>query len=104
MPRFWLIFDIGLSTSFENLFAWLDDNDADECGDNAATFSSNKSVQTIVKELTAACQNGGGSRLYLVRRNVQGHGYVDRFIVGRRKAAPWSGFGSSSSPDEKDEG
>jgi hypothetical protein len=104
MARFWLIYDIGLSTSFEKLFAWLDDVGADECGENAATFSSNKSPEVIAKELRNACKNGGGSRAYLVRKNVNGNGFVGQFIVGRRKPPPWAGFGSKPSPDQQDKG
>jgi hypothetical protein len=106
--RFWLNFDIGLSTSFENLYAWLDDNNAIECGDNTATFVTNKSFETVARELKNACRDGGGSRLYLIGKPPKaangGPNLVGRFIVGRRKAPPWSGFGSVTSYDEKDEG
>jgi hypothetical protein len=119
MQRFWLIFDIGLSTSFEELYSWLDDQKAIECGDNAATFVTPKSYESVEKEVRKACRNGGGSRVYLIGPQKaasaapvpttpgsapSGPRLIGKFIVGRRKAPPWSGFGSASSPDEKDEG
>jgi len=40
--RYWLIYDLGLQGHYDELFAWLDQHKAKECGDNAATFVSNK--------------------------------------------------------------
>lgn len=119
MPRFWLIFDIGLSTSFEKLYSWLDDHKAIECGDNAATFVTPKSYESIEKEVRNACRNGSGSRVYLIGPTKpasaapvptppgsapSGSQLIGKFVVGRRKSPPWSGFGATPSPDEKDEG
>jgi hypothetical protein len=49
--RYWLIYDLGLQGHYDELFAWLDQHKAKECGDNVATFVSNKSRQGIVKEI-----------------------------------------------------
>lgn len=101
--RYWLCFDVGLTSSFEQLYGWLDDHKAIECGDNTATFFHDKPFDAVAKELTSAVRrdNGHGTRLYLIGP-VQGRGYVGKFITGRRKASPWQGFGSAPS-DERDE-
>jgi hypothetical protein len=106
MPRFWVIFDIGLSSSFEKLFTWLDDQHAIECGENAATFVSEKPYGKVALELRKIFRNGsgGGSRIYLIGKPEGTTHDVGRFVVGRRKAPAWSGFGSTSLPDEGDEG
>jgi hypothetical protein len=101
--RYWVIFDLSLSASFERLYAWLDDRKAVECGENAATFSSDKAFNAVAKELAATMQDHGrGSRIYLIGR--QEHSVIGRFVVGRRRARPWEGFGSTPASDEKDEG
>jgi hypothetical protein len=99
--RYWLIFDIGLSTPYEKLFAWLDENGAAECGDNAATFMHEKTFEQMVRELRKLIN--GGARAYLIGHHEKGRS-VGRFILGRRKAPPWAGFGNLPSSDEKDEG
>jgi hypothetical protein len=71
--RFWLSFDVGLTSSFEHLYAWLDDHKSKECGDNVATFVTDKSLDSIAKELTKTVtrDNGRGTRLYLIGINPQ---------------------------------
>jgi hypothetical protein len=105
MPRYWLCFDVGLTSSFESLYAWLDDRKAVECGDNVATFVYNKDFDSVVKELlTTIRKNGGRTRLYLIGKRSP-HGTVGgKFIAGRRKTSPWEGFGTSPSSAEEDEG
>jgi hypothetical protein len=38
MTRYWLSFDLGLQGDYDNLYAWLDKQGAQECGDSVATF------------------------------------------------------------------
>ena len=100
--RFWLIFDVGLTSSFEQLFTWLDDHDATECGDNVATFLHEKSFDKLADELARILHNSG--RAYLIgMADPETKRFVGRFIIGRRKAPPWSGYGKRTSPEQKDE-
>jgi hypothetical protein len=104
MARYWMIFDVGLSTQYDKLFAWLDDNGAEECGDNAATLLSKESYAKVERDIVKLIKSG--SRVYLIGPNIKAgkvH-YMGRFIRGRRKAPPWSGFGNPPSSEEKDEG
>jgi hypothetical protein len=101
--RYWLCFDIGLTAQYEKLFAWLDEHDAKECGDNFATFLHEKPYERLAQELQKLLK--GRSRAYLIGPPdpVKGRP-VGRFISGRRKAPPWTGFGTIPSQHESDEG
>jgi len=102
MERYWISFDLGLQGDYRPLFEWLDRQDAKEhgdgegaqdCGENVATFMSDKTTVQIQKELSALLskqkENG---RVYLIGR-YEGVKYSGRFILGkRRKSPPWKGF------------
>ncbi len=98
--RYWLSYDLGLQGQYEDLFGWLDKQEAKECGDNVATFLSPKSRDAIIKEIASlfnARRNDarGGPppvafdkpRIYLIDMNHGG-----KFILGKRKVAPWTGY------------
>ena len=101
--RFWLAYDIGLSASYDRLFAWLDNHQAQECGDNVATFVHNGDFDELVVELQRLI--GGSIRAYLIGKAKKGDriSTKGRFIRGRRKAPPWTGYGTLDS-SEADEG
>jgi hypothetical protein len=103
--RYWLCFDVGLTSSFEDLFSWLDDHHAQECCENLATFLHDKGFEEVATELSQTVQknNGRGTRFYLIGK-VGKDKMRGRFIVGKRKASPWQGFGTETSSEEKDEG
>ena len=106
MPyRYWLSFDVGLSSSFERLYSWLDDHGARECSENVATVLHQKSFNAVADEIIAEVQkdNGRGTRLYLIGPTAKGH-IGGRFLSGKRKASPWEGFGASTPEGESDEG
>jgi hypothetical protein len=96
--RYWLIYDLGLQGHYDELFAWLDQHKAKECGDNAATFVSNKSRAGIMKELGAILVQTNNPRVYIITRKHGG-----KFIFGKRKFAPWTGYAQVSveSGDER---
>lgn len=83
--RYWLSFDLGLRGNYESLYAWLDANEAKECGDNVATFKIEKTRDQIKDELSKILDEK--ARIYLIDRKS------GLFILGRRKlAAPWAGY------------
>lgn len=101
--RYWLSFDISLTAQYEKLFAWLDEHDAQECGENFATFFHEKPYERLVQELQKILN--GRSRAYLIGVLDPAKGRpIGRFVSGRRKAPPWTGFGATPSPNESDEG
>lgn len=85
MPRYWLSYDLGLRGKYEELYAWLDGQKAKECGDNVATFVSDKTREQITRELKRIV--GPAARVYLITMKEGG-----KFIIGKRRAAPWAGY------------
>lgn len=84
--RYWLTVDIGFLSDHERLYEWLDRHEAKECGENVATFVSEKTRDEIVKELLALVDKE--CRLYLIDKTAGG-----RFILGKRKRrAAWDGY------------
>jgi hypothetical protein len=89
--RYWLSFDLGLRGDYGELYAWLDHQEANECGDGVAAFKSEKSRDTIKTELGRFLDVNRNPRIYLITMHEGG-----RFLFGRRKVAPWTGFAQTS--------
>jgi hypothetical protein len=85
--RYWLSFDLGLTGEYTELYAWLDYHQAKECGDGVATFRSDKSREKIKKEIGRLLNPKRNPRIYLISMHQGG-----KFIFGRRKVAPWTGY------------
>ena len=97
----WLSYDLGISGDYEGLYAWLDDQDARECGDSVAyfTFSHDGSlIESLKATLRSAVSMNKRTRIYAVYR-VDGK-MKGRFIFGGRKRAPWEGYGEHEEQDE----
>ena len=100
-----LSFDLGIDGDYENMYAWLDDHDAKECGENVAWFRFEDSdkegsfEQSLKSSLEETIEFSDRSRVYILHRSdgkIRG-----KFIVGRRKKrAPWTGFGRRGESDE----
>lgn len=84
--RYWLSFDLGLHGNYEDLYEWLDQGGAKECGDSVATFLSDKTREEIAQELSQILGPDKKARVYLINLKQGG-----KFMIGRRKAAPWAG-------------
>ena len=96
MTRYWISFDLGLNADYDPLYAWLDRQDAKECGDSVATFYSDKSRDQIAKELSTVLGKKPRNipmpqvnpRIYIIGMKVGG-----KFIFGKRKKfPPWKGY------------
>lgn len=105
MPRnlVWLSYDLGVQGDYEGLYAWLDAHEAKECGDGLAAFRfeySGDLLASLKSELSAAVSLDKRSRLYVIRLE---HGSMKgKFLVGKRKNAPWIGFGPARGEEEED--
>lgn len=87
---YWLSYDLGIRGNYEELYNWLDAQDAKECGESVASFHSSLSPDEIRDELEQVV--GKDARIYLIWRTDQGT-TKGRFIVGKRKKkAPWFGY------------
>lgn len=119
--RYWISYDLGLRGNYDQLYAWLDKQGARECGDSVATFLSKKTRAEIVKDLANVLDLSGeqkstGSRgtsallygekpigqsprIYIITMKEGG-----KFVFGRRKPAPWTGYAQVlDSGEERDE-
>lgn len=96
--RYWLSFDLGLRGNYEDLYEWLDNMNAVECGDNLASFVTDKTREQIVKELRKFLKN---ARVYIISK-YKGK-YVGKFVLGKRKQAPWTGYGGQLLGEEEEE-
>ena len=97
----WLSYDLGFKGDYEGLYAWLDDHNAKECGENLAYFSFDyvgDVFQSLENDLSNAISWDKNSRIYVIYRSDDK--WRGRFIKSRRKRAPWSGYGT---PNEKEE-
>ena len=100
----WLSFDLGVSGDYEGMYAWLDDRDAKECGSNVACFwfawdeDLPESLKTAIE---GAVSLNKRSRVYIIyqdEKKLRG-----RYIIGKRKSAPWEGYGAyEEHEDEQD--
>lgn len=86
MKRYWLSFDLGLRGKYEKLYEWLDNMEAKECGDSVATFKTEKTREQIEQELSEFLDEK--ARIYIIDLKKGG-----KFIFGKRKVAPWAGYG-----------
>ncbi len=102
MKKFiWLSYDLGINGDYEGLYSWLDDRDAQECGDSVAylPFSYDGDlVESLKAELRSAVSMNKRTRIYAVYKDdgrLKG-----RFMFGGRRRAPWEGYGAHEEQDE----
>ena len=98
---YWLSYDLGVGGNYEKLYGWLDDHNAVPCGESVAFFkySYNKDEdpdKKLKQDLIDSLDLKAGNKLYLIRRKEGEDKTVGSFIYGKRSAAPWKGFGSST--------
>lgn len=101
--RVWLSFDLGVQGDYSGLYSWLDEHDAEECGDSVATFfwAGRDLRDSLTKALKKSVKFGKRDRVYLVS-NVEGR-HIGKFIVGGRKSAPWTGSAAKPVKDDEEE-
>ena len=101
----WLSFDLAVGGDYENLYAWLDDHEAKECGDGLAMieFAAEGEIHDALKgDLTKQVNFSKKDRVYAVwREEDKTRG---RFLVGKRKFAPWEGYGTHNQTEDVEVG
>ena len=102
----WLSFDLGVKGDYESLYAWLDNHDATECGHNAAFLkyeisndSTDELLRQVAKDLESSVEFGKSDRVYVACLSDNGD-LKGRFILGKRKAAPWKGYGDAATEED----
>ena len=99
MTTFWLSYDLGVGGDYPNLYQWLDDHQAVVCGNNIAFFRldvpEDKGFDMLKKQLEEHISLTPGNVLYAIGKNEEGK-TQGRFLYGKRKAAPWVGYGNAA--------
>jgi hypothetical protein len=85
------------------MYAWLDGQGAKECGDSIACFwfkhESDDLLDDIKRDLRSNVElDEKKNRVYVIRL-VKGK-MKGSFIFGRRRNAPWAGFGETGEDTE----
>lgn len=101
----WLSYDLGVRGDYSSLYSWLDDANAVECGDSLACLKidipgTESPPDFVKKQLESNVTFSKSDRVYIVWKNSDGNN-KGRFIIGKRKASPWQGYGKAE-VDEDD--
>jgi len=93
----WLSYDLSVQGDYESLYEWLDNLDAKECGNSVAFFkyevaSGMVLKNEIKKDIEKNVKLGARDRVYIMYRDAKKN-MKGAFIVGKRKASPWKGYG-----------
>jgi hypothetical protein len=101
----WIHFDLGINGDYEGMYAWLDDHLAHECGESLAfvRYDADKNLfeelkADISENVTLAPKN----RIYVIFKDDAGN-VTGNFLYGRRRRAPWTGYGSPGMEAAADE-
>ncbi len=102
----WLTYDLGVGGDYKNLYAWLDDHNAVDCGNNFAylmmpyqkDMNDENFMQSILNSIESKVDLKPGNRIYVVRSFIDGNQTKTKgsFIYGKRMASPWEGYGSKT--------
>jgi hypothetical protein len=104
----WLTYDLGVGGDFQGLYSWLDDKEAKECGNNNAFFeysypSNIATNMDLLKYLKKDLDERkisftAGNRIYIIFKSIEANNGapVGGWIIGRRKASPWEGYGTKA--------
>lgn len=106
----WISFDFGLKGDYKNLYAWLDNHNALDCGQGLAfvKYPINKIIsriefkEKIIKDIKESVKLSKTDRIYIIYKDdtkIKGD-----FINGSRKVAPWEGYGDLKDQQSEDGG
>ncbi|OAV68899.1 hypothetical protein Barb6XT_00763 [Bacteroidales bacterium Barb6XT] len=100
----WITYDLGVRGDYTSLYAWLDDHQATECGDSTAFFNyeykeSKPFIEQIQEDLRSKVKIESGNRIYIIR-NEEGK-TKGTFLIGKRKANSWEGYGEKTDDTEE---
>ena len=90
----WLTYDLGVGGDYKNLYAWLDDHGAVDCGNNFAFLrlpyergiSDEDFMEQVLADIRESVSLAPGNRIYVVRTSDDGNGVKAKgsFLYGKR--------------------
>lgn len=100
----WLSYDFGLKGNYASLFRFLDNHEAIDCGNGLAYFqyanpnslSSEALIEVLKTDLISLVDPSPNDRIYVIWREELTSSVKGKFLFGKRKSAPWSGYGDSA--------
>ena len=100
----WLSYDLGVKGDYSGLYRWLDNHRAKECGVGLAFFNyevedAKNLTATLKADLQREIDFDKADRIYIAYRG-ENDWVKGNFIIGKRKGAPWAGYGDA--PTEED--
>lgn len=107
--RIWMFYDLGFDGDYTKLYEWLDRLKAKECVLGGATFffdftTQNEDKEELFQELKNSLPqeiiDNPSARIYIIFS--AGGNTFGRFLLGKRKVAPWFGCNHHEN-DEEDE-
>lgn len=94
----WLSYDLGATGDYEGMYSWLENHGAKECGSSVAFLKNYQIKNDLIEELKTdigkSVTLNPRSRIYQIFRDNQ-DGLRGRYLVGKRRAPPWTGFGDA---------
>lgn len=103
-----LNFDLGIRGDYDNLYAFLDNNNALDCGNSNCVFEYHfkgtdlkyeDKFQQLKEEIEGIISFNRNDRIYTIVHNEEG---VPRgkFLFGQRKTPIWDGYGKKDDDDD----
>jgi len=90
----WLVYDFDIGGDFEGLYTFLDSLGAKECGNGVASILlHHDSIEDLEIELSEIVDIREKDRIYVIYRDMESNKMKGKFLFGKRKRNPWSGFG-----------
>lgn len=103
----WISYDLGVQGDYPGIYAWLDEHQARECGDNLAFLNyehSGSLLESLTADLKRSVETTKRTRICVIYREQESKKMKGSFIFGSRKAPPWSGFAiTAASAADSDE-
>jgi hypothetical protein len=102
----WISYDLGVQGDYPGIYAWLDQHQANECGDNLAFLNyehSGSLLESLTADLKRSVETTKKTRIYVIYREQESKKMKGAFIFGGRKAPPWSGFAVAAGSADSDE-
>jgi hypothetical protein len=102
----WISFDLDFKGDYEGMYEWLDAHNARDCGENLAALDrpyAGDPLPALKRSLGSKMTFGKRDRVYVIFKNQAGR-FVGRFLIGKRRRAPWTGASFQESGDDDNEG
>ena len=101
----WLSYDLGLKGDYPGLYAFLDAQEARECGEGLAFFkrkTEEDMAESIRQELNKYMKAAATDRVYIVFLDEKNGKLKGKFLFGKRKRALWEGYALKEGLTEED--